>query len=74
VSEHGLVTKRIGDAFNAAQHFGENLVGQGRKQNAHRTAGRIGENIGGAVGNITQFIKGGGNLATQRHGNLFRVT
>ena len=27
VGEHGLIAKRIGDAFNATQHFGEYLVG-----------------------------------------------
>ncbi|MMZ66827.1 hypothetical protein D1872_293580 [compost metagenome] len=72
--EHGLIAVSIGDAFDTAQHFGENLVGQGRKQNTDRATGGVRKNIGGAVGDITQFIESSGNLATQRQGNLFRVT
>lgn len=74
MGEHGLIAKRIGDAFNATQHFGDFQfpVKEGSRTPTARLIKM--ERISGARVGDKQFISGGGNLAAQRHGNLFRVT
>ena len=67
-----LCSRSFAPRYSGAQGAGP-AGGADRLYHADGAAGRVGENVRGAIGNITQFIEGNGNLATQRFGDLLRV-
>ena len=73
VRQHSLVVVRVGDAFDAAQHFGEHLVGQRRQQHANRPAGGVGEDVRRAVGDVAQLIQRDGDFLLQGGRNLVGI-
>ncbi|MOA34198.1 hypothetical protein D3C78_1555590 [compost metagenome] len=72
--QHGLIIVRIGDALDAAQHFGEHLIGQRRQQYANGATGGVGKDIRRTVGNVAQLIQRDGNFLLQDGRNLLGIT
>ncbi len=73
VGEQGLVAGRSGHRFDAVDYRREDLVGEGRDQDADRPAGRVGENVRRPVGDIAQLLHRRGDPFAGALGHGLRI-